>query len=111
MPRPQPQALSPVKPGWHSTKLHLPSEQAAFRASFMSSGTPTTSRNEITMSAAVLAQPGVVEVARIPRPEPGPRELRVRIESCGVCASNLGPWQGAPWFSYPFAPGALGHEA
>jgi threonine dehydrogenase-like Zn-dependent dehydrogenase len=41
-------------------------------------------------------------------PEAG--EARVRLEGCGVCASNLPVWQGRPWFKYPFAPGAPGHE-
>ena len=36
--------------------------------------------------------------------------MRVRLEGCGVCASNLSPWKGEPWFTYPFEPGALGHE-
>ncbi|HEY0791180.1 MAG TPA: zinc-binding dehydrogenase [Chthoniobacterales bacterium] len=38
-------------------------------------------------------------------------DIRFQVESCGVCASNLGPWAGAEWFTYPFAPGAPGHEA
>lgn len=28
-----------------------------------------------------------------------------------MCGSNLPVWQGRPWFSYPLAPGAPGHEA
>jgi threonine dehydrogenase-like Zn-dependent dehydrogenase len=28
----------------------------------------------------------------------------------GVCVSNLPVWEGRPWFSYPFEPGAPGHE-
>jgi threonine dehydrogenase-like Zn-dependent dehydrogenase len=43
--------------------------------------------------------------------EPGEGELRVQIEGCGVCASNLPIWEGKPWFEYPFQPGAPGHEA
>ena len=34
----------------------------------------------------------------------------MRLQGCGVCASNLEPWQGKPWFRYPFAPGDPGHE-
>ncbi len=34
----------------------------------------------------------------------------MRLEGCGVCGSNLVPWQGREWFTYPFAPGAPGHE-
>lgn len=32
-------------------------------------------------------------------------QVRVRLEGCGVCASNLPLWQGRPWFTYPLAPG------
>jgi threonine dehydrogenase-like Zn-dependent dehydrogenase len=35
----------------------------------------------------------------------------MRIEGCGVCASNLPVWAGKPWFEYPLEPGAPGHEA
>jgi len=63
------------------------------------------------MRAAVLVEPGKIEIAQVPIPEPGSKEVRVRIESCGVCASNLAPWEGRPWFKYPMEPGALGHEA
>ncbi len=62
------------------------------------------------MSAACLRAPRQVELTVAPVPEPGPGQVRVRLEGCGVCASNLGPWHGAPWFTYPFAPGSLGHE-
>ena len=42
--------------------------------------------------------------------EPGPGEVRVAVEGCGVCGSNLPLWEGRPWFSYPRAPGEPGHE-
>ena len=60
--------------------------------------------------AAVLEGPKRVSVARIAVTEPGPREVRVRLEGCGVCASNLPLWQGRPWFSYPLPAGSPGHE-
>jgi threonine dehydrogenase-like Zn-dependent dehydrogenase len=62
------------------------------------------------MRAAVLTAPGSVEIRRVDRPVPGPGQVRVRLDGCGVCASNLSPWAGQPWFEYPFAPGAPGHE-
>ncbi|HYE04678.1 MAG TPA: zinc-binding dehydrogenase [Planctomycetota bacterium] len=63
-----------------------------------------------TMLAAVLAAPRTVRVERVPLPTPGPGQVRVRLEGCGVCASNIPPWEGREWFSYPLAPGQLGHE-
>lgn len=62
------------------------------------------------MQAAVLESPRKIVVAKVPRVEPRPDEICVQLEGCGVCASNLSPWQGQPWFSYPFEPGAPGHE-
>lgn len=63
-----------------------------------------------TMRAAVVAEPGQVRITEVPLPEPGPGEVRVRLEGCGVCASNLPPFEGRPWFQYPMEPGGLGHE-
>ena len=62
------------------------------------------------MRAAVLTGPGAVSIAEVPLPEPGPGEVRVRLEGCGVCASNLTPWAGPDWMRYPTPPGDLGHE-
>ena len=62
------------------------------------------------MTAAVLAAPGEIRLARVERPVPGPAEVRLRLEGCGVCASNLEPWAGLEWMSYPREPGELGHE-
>jgi len=36
--------------------------------------------------------------------------VRVRLEGCGVCGSNLSSWEGRPWFKYPLPPGEPGHE-
>ncbi|HYG35463.1 MAG TPA: zinc-binding dehydrogenase [Clostridia bacterium] len=62
------------------------------------------------MAAAVVEAPNRARMTRVRRPEPGAGEVRVRIEGCGVCGSNLAPWEGRPWFNYPLAPGELGHE-
>ena len=62
------------------------------------------------MRAAVLAAPGRIRVEEVERPEPGPGQVRVRLEGCGVCASNLTPWAGPEWMRFPTEPGALGHE-
>jgi len=73
---------------------------------------PTTAPPPLTttMRAAVLVEPGRMTVQEVAIPEPKPGEVRVKLEGCGICASNIPPWQGRPWFQYPLAPGALGHE-
>jgi threonine dehydrogenase-like Zn-dependent dehydrogenase len=63
-----------------------------------------------TMRAAVVTAPGQVEIRQVPKPEPGPRQVRVRLEGSGVCASNLTPWEGPEWMTFPTQPGDLGHE-
>lgn len=63
-----------------------------------------------SMLAAVLVEPGRFELRIVPRPEPGPGEVRVRIEGCGICGSNGPVFEGRSWFRYPFSPGAPGHE-
>jgi 2-desacetyl-2-hydroxyethyl bacteriochlorophyllide A dehydrogenase len=63
------------------------------------------------MLAAVLVSPGQFEVKELEVPEPASDEVRMKVEYCGICSSNLAPWRGAPWFNYPFPPGAPGHES
>ncbi|QYF87844.1 zinc-binding dehydrogenase [Brevundimonas sp. PAMC22021] len=62
------------------------------------------------MRAAVVTGPGEMEVRDVARPEPGAGQVRVRLEGCGVCASNLTPWAGPEWMTFPTEPGGLGHE-
>lgn len=62
------------------------------------------------MRAAVLSAPGRIRIEEVALPEPAPGEVRVRLEGCGVCASNLVPWSGPDWMHFPTEPGALGHE-
>jgi len=62
------------------------------------------------MRAAVIGQPRTARLERAEVPEPAPGEVLVRIEGCGVCASDLPLWEGRSWFSYPLEPGAPGHE-
>jgi threonine dehydrogenase-like Zn-dependent dehydrogenase len=62
------------------------------------------------MIAAQVIAPERFELVSIDRPSPFPGQVRVAVEGCGVCASNLPAWFGRPWFRYPLAPGELGHE-
>ena len=70
----------------------------------------STDTSEKLMQAAVLTGPRKIELREVKRPDPGPGEVRVRLEGCGVCASNLATWEGMPWSQYPTEPGGLGHE-
>ncbi len=63
-----------------------------------------------TMSAAVLTGPRTFEIREVPIPEPGPGEVLIRMHGCGLCGSNIPPWEGRSWFRYPLEPGAPGHE-
>jgi threonine dehydrogenase-like Zn-dependent dehydrogenase len=65
---------------------------------------------EPTMRAAVLTGAGKLMIEQVSVPEPGPGQVRLRLEGCGVCASNLTPWEGPEWMQFPTDPGGLGHE-
>jgi 2-desacetyl-2-hydroxyethyl bacteriochlorophyllide A dehydrogenase len=66
--------------------------------------------NRRTMRAARIVAPRQVEIDEIAVPEPGLGEVRIQLDGCGVCGSNLPMWRGRPWFQYPIEPGAPGHE-
>ena len=59
------------------------------------------------MQAARLVAIGDMQVMDIARPEPGPTDLLVRVEACGLCGSDRHMFKG----EYPTAlPVTLGHE-
>jgi threonine dehydrogenase-like Zn-dependent dehydrogenase len=62
------------------------------------------------MRAAVIAAGRTLKIVGRNKPEPGFGEVRIRLEGCGVCASNLPVWEGRDWFRYPLESGAPGHE-
>jgi threonine dehydrogenase-like Zn-dependent dehydrogenase len=63
------------------------------------------------MRSAVFVAPRDIRMREVPIPSPGPGQVRVHLEGCGICASSLPMWEGKPWFVYPADPGAPGHEA
>jgi threonine dehydrogenase-like Zn-dependent dehydrogenase len=65
---------------------------------------------ESWMRAAVLVAPGRFELQEVDLPRPKPNQVRIRLQGCGVCASNIPAFEGREWFSYPMEPGGLGHE-
>lgn len=62
-----------------------------------------------TMRAMVLRRPGVpLELAVLPRPQPGPGQLQIRVEACGVCRTDLHLVDGE--LPNPTLPIIPGHE-
>src|SRR5579872_7255851 len=49
---------------------------------------------ELIMRAMVLGKPNSIEAGPLrlldlPVPKPGPREVRVRVQACGICRTDL----------------------
>jgi threonine dehydrogenase-like Zn-dependent dehydrogenase len=59
---------------------------------------------------AVISAPGEFHLEKVMTRPPSAQQVLVRLEGCGVCASNLELWEGRPWISYPLEAGAPGHE-
>lgn len=61
------------------------------------------------MKAAQVTRPNVLEVVERDIPDPGPGEVRIKVQACGVCHSDMFTVAGAmPGIQYPRVPG---HEA
>jgi 2-desacetyl-2-hydroxyethyl bacteriochlorophyllide A dehydrogenase len=61
--------------------------------------------------AARFAGPGLpIEVTEVPNPTPGPNDVIVQVEACGICASDLHFIQGEMPLPVP-PPVTMGHEA
>jgi propanol-preferring alcohol dehydrogenase len=67
--------------------------------------TPVASR---TYRAVQAAAPGRLELVDKPVREPGPGEVRIRVEACGVCHSDSMTVEGILPITFPRVPG---HEA
>lgn len=64
-----------------------------------------------TMRAAVLTGFGKpLEIREMPIPTPGPGELLIKLETCGVCHSDLDVRSGSTAPANPAFPLVLGHE-
>ncbi len=60
-----------------------------------------------TMKAIHISEPGAdFELVELAMPEPGPGEVRVKVEACGVCHSDVFVKEGVfPGIDYPRVPG------
>ena len=62
-----------------------------------------------TMPLARIHAPNDIRIDEMPRPVPGPDDVVVQVERCGICGSDLGYASigGLPGAASPFA---IGHE-
>ncbi len=60
------------------------------------------------MKAAVLHAPYRIDFEGVPEPEPGPREVKIRVAAAGICGSELHAYRGTHPWRHP--PCILGHE-
>jgi threonine dehydrogenase-like Zn-dependent dehydrogenase len=93
------------------TAAKPPASEAANAANAAATGAHDAPRRDSRrMRAIVISRPGEARLQDAERPEPGPGQVLLRLEGCGVCASSLPMWEGRQWFEYPQLPGAPGHE-
>ncbi len=57
------------------------------------------------MRAAVIVEPGRIEIRSVPDPVPGPRDVVVRVAGCGICGTDLHIMDGEFAPAYPIVPG------
>lgn len=58
------------------------------------------------MRAAVVEQPGKLGVQQVDDPAPGPREVLVQVDACGICGTDIHILDGeSPLARYPLVPG------
>jgi L-iditol 2-dehydrogenase len=78
----------------------------------MSSVTHTTLSADTQMRAAVLVEPGRIEMAQRPVPKPAAGDVLVRVSSVGVCGSDTHYYRHGRVGGFVVeAPLVLGHEA
>jgi 2-desacetyl-2-hydroxyethyl bacteriochlorophyllide A dehydrogenase len=58
------------------------------------------------MKAVLVDKPGIVSVSTVDDPTPGPRELVLQIDGCGICGTDIRLIDGElPYSVYPIIPG------
>jgi L-iditol 2-dehydrogenase len=61
------------------------------------------------MKALLLSEYNRLEVVDVPMPRPGPDEVLVKVEACGICGSDVHGYDGSSGRRIP--PVIMGHEA
>ncbi len=62
------------------------------------------------MKAAVYKGHGRMDVDEVPTPQPGAREILVRVQACGICGTDVHIFEGAEGAAATVPPVILGHE-
>ncbi|MDR1744149.1 MAG: zinc-dependent alcohol dehydrogenase family protein [Planctomycetota bacterium] len=57
------------------------------------------------MKAAKIIEKGRVDIVDLPKPEPGDGEVLIRVESSGICGTDLHMYHGQSMGGYPIVPG------
>ena len=57
------------------------------------------------MKALVIEKPGHVTVKEVEDPEPGRREVLVKVKACGICGTDMHIFRGELKVKYPVIPG------
>src|SRR5262252_2502399 len=66
---------------------------------------PTTEHISATYKAIQVTKPGEFETVMKPLVDPGPGQVRIRVEACGVCHSDSGTVEGSFPIDWPRVPG------
>src|SRR5262245_1961224 len=66
---------------------------------------PTTEHTSATYKAIQVTKPGEFETVMKPLVDPGPGQVRIRVEACGVCHSDAGTVEGSFPIDWPRVPG------
>lgn len=61
------------------------------------------------MKAALLLEPGKIEVRDVAEPDVGPGDVRIAVQGVGLCGSDLSVFSGR--WTTPSLPWVMGHEA
>ena len=59
----------------------------------------------LTMKVAYWYNNKDIRIEEVPTPDPGPKEMLVKVISCGICGSDI-----VEWYRLPRAPLVQGHE-
>jgi L-iditol 2-dehydrogenase len=62
-----------------------------------------------SMKALLLSEYNRLEIVDVPTPRPGPEDVMVRVEACGICGSDVHGYDGSSGRRIP--PLVMGHEA